>query len=614
MSNSKQLEIIKQGVDVWNKWREENLNEGVNLEGVNLSKANLIIAYIDGVNFRNANLSSANLSEAVLIEVNLSEANLRGANLIKAYIDGVNFRNANLSSANLSDANIIEADLRDANFSKANLNGVDFSEADLSETDLRGVNLRGANLSGADLNEANLSLIDLKDADLYNAKLSRADLKNSNLRNVKNLPEWILKGLNNQGMYSQNRLIESIKNGFKNLSGANLSGADLRGADLAGNVLSNIVNKGADLIRANLNNADLRNSDLGEVNLSLADLSKANLSKTNCREANLWGAKLSGANIFEANFWSANLSEADLRGADLRGSNLKLANLVNSNLSNAKITGVNLYGTARENWNIDRIECDYFYNTPDIENKNRIPEEKNFKKGEFEELYKHLPTFEYIFENGFTPIDSFIMDQVVQAIHKQRPEVELKLESFHSRGQSRAVFTVIHNDYKDDALRLITEKYEQKLKFLEGKNEALNDIISSCINKPQQLIQGKNITIGDNTMGDNINFSGNGNVAFGKDQATVNQTNTEYSNNNEILKKIKNLKNELSKLTIDQSSREAIDIQFVTLVNQAKSDKKNTVLMKSTLESIKAITQGALGSAMGSGLVEAFKRIGLMIL
>jgi len=167
-------------------------------------------------------------------------------------------------------------------------------------------------------------------------------------------------------------------------------------------------------------------------------------------------------------------------------------------------------------------------------------------------------------------------EKVVQAINDQQPEIDIRLNSPHYRGQPRPVFTVI--------------------------------------NKPQQLIHGTYITIGENTMGDNINFSGNGNIAFGKDKATVNQTNIEYTANNKLLKEIKKLKDELSKINIDQNNREAIDIQFEILENNSKSDKKNVILMKSTLESIKTITQGALGSAMGAGLVEIFKRVGMMII
>ena len=46
MANAEQLEILKQGVEVWNTWREENPHvpidlAGAELMGVHLEKANL---------------------------------------------------------------------------------------------------------------------------------------------------------------------------------------------------------------------------------------------------------------------------------------------------------------------------------------------------------------------------------------------------------------------------------------------------------------------------------------------------------------------------------------------------------------------------------------------
>jgi len=107
----------------------------------------------------------------------------------------------------------------------------------------------------------------------------------------------------------------------------------------------------------------------------------------------------------------------------------------------------------------------------------------------------------------------------------------------------------------------------------------------------------------------NINNT-QGDITIGTDQSKINQYN---NSNKEFIEVLDQLKDELSKLTIDQTNREAIDIQLKTLEDNAKSDKNNPVLMKSTLESIKTITQGALGSAMGSGLVETFKRVGMLI-
>jgi hypothetical protein len=41
MANQEQLDILKQGVEVWNKWRTENPRVQIFLSGANLSGANL---------------------------------------------------------------------------------------------------------------------------------------------------------------------------------------------------------------------------------------------------------------------------------------------------------------------------------------------------------------------------------------------------------------------------------------------------------------------------------------------------------------------------------------------------------------------------------------------
>ena len=62
MANKEHLDLIKQGVEVWNKWRGENTGEIPDI-----SRANLIVADLEG----------ADLSKADLIEANLSGADLR---------------------------------------------------------------------------------------------------------------------------------------------------------------------------------------------------------------------------------------------------------------------------------------------------------------------------------------------------------------------------------------------------------------------------------------------------------------------------------------------------------------------------------------------------------
>jgi hypothetical protein len=91
----------------------------ISLEGVDLSRANLIIA-----NLSYANLSRADLRFAFLRYANLSYADLRfafllNANLSYANLLGADLRNVYLGGANLSGANFRDANLRDADLSKA---------------------------------------------------------------------------------------------------------------------------------------------------------------------------------------------------------------------------------------------------------------------------------------------------------------------------------------------------------------------------------------------------------------------------------------------------------------------------------------------------------------
>ena len=84
MANEEHLKILKQGVEAWNKWREENPNVQPSLSGVDLRNANLFRA-----NLRNANLSGADLSFADLLDANLSGANLSFADLSRADLTNV---------------------------------------------------------------------------------------------------------------------------------------------------------------------------------------------------------------------------------------------------------------------------------------------------------------------------------------------------------------------------------------------------------------------------------------------------------------------------------------------------------------------------------------------
>jgi hypothetical protein len=90
-----------------------------------------------GANLQGANLSNADLQEAILVQ-----ANLQGANLTRANLSWATLREGNLTRANLTAANRREAVLRGTNLTCANL-----VWANLLGADVKGANLTGAQLT-----------------------------------------------------------------------------------------------------------------------------------------------------------------------------------------------------------------------------------------------------------------------------------------------------------------------------------------------------------------------------------------------------------------------------------------------------------------------------------
>lgn len=52
MASQEHLNVLKQGVEIWNQWREEHLEIEIDLSGVNFNQANLA-----GVNFYQVSLT-----------------------------------------------------------------------------------------------------------------------------------------------------------------------------------------------------------------------------------------------------------------------------------------------------------------------------------------------------------------------------------------------------------------------------------------------------------------------------------------------------------------------------------------------------------------------------
>jgi hypothetical protein len=177
MANPEHLDLLRQGVEVWNAWRRKEPSIAPDFREANLRRANLGGADLRGANLRRANLGGANLFLADLRETYLSDANLGGTNLGGADLGGadlggVDLRKANLTKANLTKANLSGANLVRADLWGANLIGADLGGANLGGANLGGANLGGANLGGANLGGANLSMARLVETNLVDATLT----------------------------------------------------------------------------------------------------------------------------------------------------------------------------------------------------------------------------------------------------------------------------------------------------------------------------------------------------------------------------------------------------------------------------------------------------------
>lgn len=114
MADPEHLKILKQGVKVWNRWREENPKVEPDLSYVKLTKADLTRADLTGAHLRGANL----------YEANLYNAKLEGATLTQTDLTGANFPEAKLLYCSLDGANLNEAIISNTSFGFTSLKNV----------------------------------------------------------------------------------------------------------------------------------------------------------------------------------------------------------------------------------------------------------------------------------------------------------------------------------------------------------------------------------------------------------------------------------------------------------------------------------------------------------
>lgn len=346
-----------------------------NLEGIDLSNADLAQGKFTYSDFTNATLNGTNFTGADLYETTLTGASLIGATLNGAELTLTHLNKAILNNATLTGAEMTRADLTSANLSGAGLSSAYLTNANLTSADLSGADLSSAHLTGASLTNATLTNTNFQAADLSQAALSGSTPLSGTTFTGATLDctSFAYAGTDPNGRWDLTGAVFdtspditkdfscrlSLKNTTINVStfstvdwryfdmtGANIiiphtpspfsistieDPLDLSGAILSGvSGLSGIILDGADLGCATPKETDKHCTQLYDIDLSYTSLKLANLAS----------ALLNGANLVEANLEQANLQGAQLIDAELPG-----ASLIKANLANAAMNGANLVET-----------------------------------------------------------------------------------------------------------------------------------------------------------------------------------------------------------------------------------------------------------------------------
>jgi uncharacterized protein YjbI with pentapeptide repeats len=155
MADPEHLDILKEGVDAWNEWREENPQEEIDLSHADLT----------GFDLANIN-AGGNYEELRDFLYNHYRENIPvGEDLVRFAKDNLDLDDE------FWDISPPPVDFSYACLEKANLEGADLKEAMFFHA-----NLKRANLSKANLEHANLVYADLSDAELTESKMASVRL------------------------------------------------------------------------------------------------------------------------------------------------------------------------------------------------------------------------------------------------------------------------------------------------------------------------------------------------------------------------------------------------------------------------------------------------------
>lgn len=275
---------------------------GLDLSGIDLSRAELAGTHFETCQLLLANLSGAQLQSCLFTDSDLSGVDLHDTQLHTAVfqrcrLDDGRFAGARLEALYATGCSLLRAQLAQAYLPQAQFVDCVLSQSDLSGAELTGASFQDCSLDAVQAVDAHMSRSRFHACTLTQMQLSGTDLHGASWSQV------IGSGVNAKAANLQN---------FRLDQNCQLPGICLDQADMSC----------AGLNRSQLRGASLRETCLHKALINCCDLRDSDGHHLDAREANFTGSDLSECRWPGANLMEARLRKVDLDKADLSGSNL----------------------------------------------------------------------------------------------------------------------------------------------------------------------------------------------------------------------------------------------------------------------------------------------------
>lgn len=305
-------------------------------------------------------------------------------------------------------------------------------KSNLGIPDLSGLNLSFADFSGSEFPEGTC---------FVKSNLNNSSFKGSLMANL---------DFFNSKMSSSDLCMTSIQE--CNFSYANLTQSWFQNSELSDSNFNSASILDSSFFSAKISDCNFQRSISLDTDMTGLIASGLMLDKAWLCETKLAGSSIKNSSCIETDFYLSDIHDCALINCNLTDADLSFCHLVRADLSGSTLTGVQLYGTARSDWIIEGVECQYVF--WDQAGKERFPPDNDFEEGEFSTQYYSYPEFSYTFKEGITPNDLALAMHIVKHVNKADMGFQIQIDNFSIRGLNPTLnFIMVSGDEKREVAR-----------------------------------------------------------------------------------------------------------------------------------------------------------------